>query len=80
MNKVISKDGTEIAYVKQGQGPAVILVDGALSFRSSGPVPELAKLLLTNFTVIDYDRRGRGKISDTNCKIKKNQQKRKLES
>ncbi len=49
MNKVISKDGTEIAYDKQGQGPAVILIDGALSFRSFGPMPELAKLLSTEF-------------------------------
>jgi len=60
MNKVISKAGTEIAYDKQGQGPAVILVDGALSFRSFGPMPELAKLLSTNFTVVDYDRRAEG--------------------
>ncbi len=65
MNKVVSKDGTEIAYDKQGQGPAVILIDGALSFRSFGPMPELAKLLSTNFTVIDYDRRGRGESTDT---------------
>ncbi len=35
MNKVVSKDGTEIAYDKQGQGPAVILVDGALGFDRS---------------------------------------------
>jgi hypothetical protein len=32
LNKIISKDGTKIAYDKQGQGPAVILVDCALSF------------------------------------------------
>ena len=37
MNKVTSKDGTEIAYEKQGAGPAVILVDGALCYRSFGP-------------------------------------------
>jgi pimeloyl-ACP methyl ester carboxylesterase len=65
MNKVISKDGTEIAFDKQGVGPGVILVDGALSFRSFGPMPELAKLLSTNFTVIDYDRRGRGESSES---------------
>jgi pimeloyl-ACP methyl ester carboxylesterase len=64
MNKVISKDGTEIAYDKQGQGPAVILVDGALGYRSFGPMPELAKLLSTHFTVVTYDRRGRGKSGD----------------
>ena len=64
MNKVFSKDGTEIAYDKQGQGSAVILVDGALGFRSFGPMPELAKLLSTHFTVVNYDRRGRGDSGD----------------
>jgi pimeloyl-ACP methyl ester carboxylesterase len=60
MNIVISKDCTEIAYDKQGQGPAVFLVDGALGYRSFGPMPGLAKLLSTHFTVVTYDRRGRG--------------------
>ena len=60
MNKVTSKDGTEIAYDKQGTGPAVILVDGALCFRSFGPMPHLAELLAPRFTVYTYDRRGRG--------------------
>jgi pimeloyl-ACP methyl ester carboxylesterase len=64
MNKVVSKDGTEIAYDKQGQGPAVLLVDGALGYRSFGPMPELAKLLSTQFTVVTYDRRGRGNSGD----------------
>jgi pimeloyl-ACP methyl ester carboxylesterase len=64
MNKVVSKDGTEIAYDKQGQGPAVILVDGALGYRSFGPMPELAKLLSTHFTIVTYDRRGRGDSGD----------------
>ena len=64
MNKVVSKDGTEIVYDKQGQGPAVILVDGALGYRSFGPMPELAKLLSTHFTVVTYDRRGRGDSGD----------------
>ncbi len=64
MNKLFSKDGTEIAYDKQGQGPTVILIDGALGFRSFGPMPELAKLLSPHFTVITYDRRGRGDSGD----------------
>jgi pimeloyl-ACP methyl ester carboxylesterase len=64
MNKLFSKDGTEIAYDKQGQGLTVILVDGALGFRSFGPMPELAKLLSTHFTVVTYDRRGRGGSGD----------------
>lgn len=65
MQKVTSKDGTQIAYDQQGQGPAVILVDGALCFRSFGPMPGLAKLLAPHFTVYTYDRRGRGDSSDT---------------
>ena len=60
MNKVTSKDGTEIAYETSGQGPAVILVDGALCYRSFGPMRELAKLLSPHFIVYTYDRRGRG--------------------
>ena len=62
--KVLSKDGVDIAYDKQGVGPTVILIDGALSFRLFGPMPELAKLLATNFTVVNYDRRGRGDSGD----------------
>jgi pimeloyl-ACP methyl ester carboxylesterase len=65
MSKVFSRDGTEIAFDKKGQGPTVILVDGALGYRSFGPMPELAKLLSTSFTVITYDRRGRGDSGDT---------------
>ncbi len=65
MNTVTSKDGTKIAYTKQGSGPAVILVDGALCYRSFGPMPQLAELLASNFTVYTYDRRGRGDSGDT---------------
>jgi len=32
MNKVISKDGTSIAYDKVGKGHPLILVDGALCY------------------------------------------------
>src|ERR1044071_9013340 len=65
MNKVTSKDGTAIAYDKRGKGPAVILVDGALCFRSFGPMTHLAELLAPHFTVYNYDRRGRGDSGDT---------------
>jgi len=65
MNKVTSKDGTEIAYEKSGSGPALILVDGALCYRSFGPMGELAKLLAPSFTVYIYDRRGRGESSNS---------------
>lgn len=63
MQFVTSKDGTEIAYDKQGKGPAVILVSGALSAHTSAS--ELAHLLAPYFTVYGYDRRGRGESADT---------------
>lgn len=65
MDKVISKDGTPIAYEKSGEGPALILVDGALCSRKFGPMPRLAPLLAKRFTVFTYDRRGRGDSGDT---------------
>jgi pimeloyl-ACP methyl ester carboxylesterase len=65
MKKVISKDGTSIAYDQLGSGLPVILVDGALCSRDFGPMPKLAQLLATNFTVISYDRRGRNESGDT---------------
>lgn len=64
MNKVTSKDGMQIAYDKNGQGPVLILVDGALCYRAFGPMGELSKLLAPNFTVYTYDRRGRGESSN----------------
>ena len=65
MNKVTSKDGTQIVYDKRGEGPAVILVDGALCYRSFGPMAGLAELLSPHFSVYNYDRRGRGESGDT---------------
>jgi alpha-beta hydrolase superfamily lysophospholipase len=60
---VISNDGTAIAYKKMGQGPSIIVVNGALSHRQS--VKDLSAMLSKNFTVIVYDRRGRGESADT---------------
>lgn len=60
MPKVQSRDGTAIAYDKQGQGPALILIDGAFGSRAMGPNGPLAPLLADKFTVFTYDRRGRG--------------------
>ncbi|MEY9835235.1 alpha/beta fold hydrolase [Streptacidiphilus sp. EB103A] len=61
----ISKDGTVIAYERTGSGPAVILVDGALCYRGSGPARPLAAALAGHFTVYTYDRRGRGESGNT---------------
>ena len=43
----------------------MILVDGALCYRSLGPSAPLAKLLAQQFTVYTYARRGRGESGDT---------------
>jgi pimeloyl-ACP methyl ester carboxylesterase len=63
METVTSKDGTKIAFDKLGTGAAVILIGGALVDRSGHYT--LAELLSHNFTVYNYDRRGRGDSGDT---------------
>ena len=60
MSSVLSKDGTSIVFDKIGFGPAVILVAGAFSYRMYQGSMELTQLLSRNFTVYNYDRRGRG--------------------
>jgi pimeloyl-ACP methyl ester carboxylesterase len=62
---VTSKDGTRIGYSVIGSGPAIVLVDGALCWRASGPSGPLAEQLKDRFTVYTYDRRGRGESGDT---------------
>ncbi|WP_086767205.1 alpha/beta fold hydrolase [Streptomyces bobili] len=61
--KTLSRDGTSLAYARAGQGPAVILVSGAMS--TGGTVAPLAGLLAPHFTAFWYDRRGRGESGDT---------------
>jgi pimeloyl-ACP methyl ester carboxylesterase len=65
MEQVTSKDGTKIAFDRSGEGPPIMLVGGALNTRSFGPNGSLAPLLAEHFTVINYDRRGRGDSGDT---------------
>ena len=60
---VTSKDRTLIAYEQTGTGPPVILVAAALADR--GGARRLAGHLAGHFTVINYDRRGRGTSADT---------------
>jgi pimeloyl-ACP methyl ester carboxylesterase len=61
---VRSRDGTPIAYEMTGGGPAVILVGGAFSFRRYKSSLQLVELLAPRFTVVNYDRRGRGDSGD----------------
>src|SRR5215217_4163151 len=60
MHTAYSADGTAIAYETCGQGPPLILVDGALCYRKMGPSRAMAEALGERFTVVTYDRRGRG--------------------
>jgi pimeloyl-ACP methyl ester carboxylesterase len=63
MDSVTSKDGTVITFDRLGAGPPVILVCGGSVDRSSNA--PLAALLSQQFTVFNYDRRGRGASGDS---------------
>ncbi|HEY8601111.1 MAG TPA: alpha/beta hydrolase [Thermomicrobiales bacterium] len=63
METVTSRDGTTIAFDRLGSGPALILITGALGTRGSHQ--GMAALLAPDFTVFNYDRRGRGDSGDT---------------
>ncbi len=65
LDTVRSRDGTAIAFARLGEGPPLILVDGALCHRGMGPSTPLAALLAQGFTVFTYDRRGRSDSGDT---------------
>ncbi|WP_437652584.1 alpha/beta fold hydrolase [Sorangium sp. So ce1182] len=62
MKKTTSRDGTTIAFDQTGQGAPVILVLGAFNDRTTGA--PLAAHLARRFTVLAYDRRGRGDSGD----------------
>jgi pimeloyl-ACP methyl ester carboxylesterase len=64
MSTLTSPDGTSLAYEIVGDGPAVILVDGAMCFRDAGPMRPIADALSDRLTVVLYDRRGRGGSGD----------------
>jgi len=63
MNEVTSRDGTTIAFDRLGEGPPVVLVCGGSTDRMANA--PLAELLAQHFTVLNYDRRGRGDSGDT---------------
>jgi pimeloyl-ACP methyl ester carboxylesterase len=58
MQRVRSADGTMIAVDRSGQGPALVLITGAFTDRSS--TKALASGLAERYTVYVFDRRGRG--------------------
>ncbi|UBU16719.1 alpha/beta fold hydrolase [Nonomuraea gerenzanensis] len=61
---VKSADGTLVAYDVYGEGPAVVLVQGAFSDRRHPLMTAIAGGLARWFTVHNYDRRGRGDSGD----------------
>jgi pimeloyl-ACP methyl ester carboxylesterase len=63
VSHLTSKDGTAIAYDRQGSGPAVILVGGGLDDGAENA--PLVPLLAGSYTVYNYARRGRGGSGDT---------------
>jgi len=65
MQIVTSRDGTKIAYECKGTGPVLVLVGGAFSERAFSGWIELIDALAGQFTIINYDRRGRGDSGDT---------------
>ena len=66
METVRSSDGTSIAFDRSGNGAPVVLVGGAFQHRAFDPqIADLASRLAKSFSVINYDRRGRGDSGDT---------------
>ena len=63
METVTSSDGTTIAYDRLGSGPPVVLVCGGSVDRQANA--GYAHLLADQFTVLNFDRRGRGDSGDT---------------
>ena len=63
--RIKSADGTTIAFEAIGEGPPLVLVGGALSDRTAPASGRLlAAMLAHRFTVLSYDRRGRGDSGD----------------
>jgi pimeloyl-ACP methyl ester carboxylesterase len=60
-----SSDGTRIAFERSGTGPVLVLVDGAFCSREFGPARDVTTALAEDFTVVIYDRRGRGESGNT---------------
>ncbi|NEN05471.1 alpha/beta hydrolase [Diaminobutyricibacter tongyongensis] len=59
---VTSADGSTIAYEVQGSGPTLLVIGGAFSTRQSAAA--VLPNLTPHFTVVAFDRRGRGDSTD----------------
>jgi pimeloyl-ACP methyl ester carboxylesterase len=67
MSTVTSPDGTVIDYDRYGDGPAVVFIGGAATYRAidEATTQTARRLAAEGFTTVDYDRRGRGRSGDT---------------
>src|SRR6266568_2492631 len=67
MSTVTSADGTVIDYDRYGDGPAVVFIGGAATYRAidADTTQTARRLAAEGFTAVDYDRRGRGRSGDT---------------
>jgi len=63
MSETRSKDETEIAFDRLGDGEPLIVVGGATCDRAR--MQPISEELARDFQVVNYDRRGRGKSGDT---------------
>jgi alpha-beta hydrolase superfamily lysophospholipase len=63
MDMVTSRDGTDLAFDRLGDGPPVVLVCGGSTDRMANA--GLAAELAAGHTVYNFDRRGRGDSGDT---------------
>jgi pimeloyl-ACP methyl ester carboxylesterase len=63
MNTVESTDGTPIAFDQRGDGPVIVIVNGALS-RAVDAVGLADALADAGFTAVTWDRRARGGSGD----------------
>ncbi|MCT2588418.1 alpha/beta hydrolase [Streptomyces sp. N2-109] len=62
MHKVVSRDGTTIAFKKEGTGPPLVLLGGG--FRDHTVFTHFISELAPHCTTYAYDRRGRGESGD----------------
>jgi pimeloyl-ACP methyl ester carboxylesterase len=62
----VSADGTVIEFTAWGDGEPLIIVDGATAYPAINPTNEaVGRLLSDEFRTYAYDRRGRGRSTDT---------------
>ncbi|MBF4994760.1 alpha/beta hydrolase [Arthrobacter gandavensis] len=62
--RVLSADGTPIAWQRRGEGPPLVVVDPVMLDRTTSGMAGVAELLAAGHTVYTYDRRGKGESGD----------------